>query len=319
MKVHIKKKVLLLATVLCLVLGMGMVPVSAAVNNSQTVKKTAPASVKKGLVQEGGKYYYYKNGKRIKNSWKNIGKNRYYFGSKGDACTFRIKLGKKVYLFRPNGTLIRPSKASFVTRGKNRYYVSKKGVASTGWFLVKKNLYHADSLGRLRRNKTYDGIKFDKYGKAKSSTATKLKKKTMSIVSSITNSKMSKSQKLRACWNYVACSGRFGYWPKYPNINKKGWQKSTALDMLNSRSGNCYSFACAFAALAKEVGYSPKIVCGRVSGSRDGAADGMTRHCWVKIKGLHYDPEAQYAGWYRGVYGNSGYGVTHSIQKIVDF
>ena len=44
------------------------------------------------------------------------------------------------------------------------------------------------------------------------------------------------------------------------------------------------------------------MICGRVPGSRDGAADGFTRHCWVKINGLYYDPEAQYAGWMKGVY-----------------
>lgn len=42
------------------------------------------------------------------------------------------------------------------------------------------------------------------------------------------------------------------------------------------------------------------MICGRVPGSRDGAADGFTRHCWVKINGLYYDPEAQYAGWMTG-------------------
>lgn len=52
-------------------------------------------------------------------------------------------------------------------------------------------------------------------------------------------------------------------------------------------------YACAFAALAREIGYDPYVVCGRVPGTRDGAGDGFTRHSWVIINGLHYDPEGQ--------------------------
>ena len=57
----------------------------------------------------------------------------------------------------------------------------------------------------------------------------------------------------------------------------------------------------------RELGYNPYVVLGRVSGTRDGAADGLTRHGWVMIDGAYYDPEAQFAGWYRGVYGNGSY------------
>lgn len=146
-----------------------------------------------------------------------------------------------------------------------------------------------------------------------------LKTATTAVLSRVTNSSMTKSQKLRACWNYVVSGSNFSYWPKYPDTSKTGWQRSTALDMLTTRRGNCYSFACAFAALASEIGYSPTVVNGRVSGSRDGASDGLTRHCWVMIGGLYYDPEAQYAGWYRGVYGSSSYDVYHTILSRVTF
>ena len=58
---------------------------------------------------------------------------------------------------------------------------------------------------------------------------------------------------------------------------------------------------------------------GRVSGRRDHASDGMTRHSWVQIGGKNYDPEGQFAGWARGIYGSSGYRVRHSIQRKVVF
>lgn len=147
----------------------------------------------------------------------------------------------------------------------------------------------------------------------------KLREKTRSILAGITTKNMTNSQKLYACWRYVTSKSNFKYWPKYPDLDKTGWQKECALDMLATGRGNCYSFACAFAALASEVGYTPSVVCGRVSGSRDGASDGLTRHCWVRIGGGYYDPEAQYAGWYSGVYGNGSYDIEHTIQKTVPF
>ena len=106
---------------------------------------------------------------------------------------------------------------------------------------------------------------------------------------------------------------------KYPNLSKKGWQRATALNMLSTKSGNCYSFACGFAALTKEIGDRPVVICGRVSGRRDHASDGMTRHSWVQIGGRNYDPEGQFAGWARGIYGSAGYRVRHSIQRKVVF
>lgn len=130
---------------------------------------------------------------------------------------------------------------------------------------------------------------------------------------------MSRAQKRRACWNYMVRRGRFHYALKYPNLSKKGWQRATALNMLSTKSGNCYSFACGFAALTKEIGDRPVVICGRVSGRRDHASDGMTRHSWVQIGGRNYDPEGQFAGWARGIYGSAGYRVRHSIQRKVVF
>ena len=45
----------------------------------------------------------------------------------------------------------------------------------------------------------------------------------------------------------------------------------------------------------------------------------LTRHCWVEINGLYYDPEAQYAGWMTGVYGYDYYPISHQIQRVVNF
>ncbi|MDO4277101.1 MAG: transglutaminase domain-containing protein [Eubacteriales bacterium] len=281
------RNLLLLIAASCVLLS---VPVTASAAGSSV---QAAKALKQGLKKEGSKYCYYVNGKKACNTWKTVNGRKYYFNSKGYAVVYSAKISGKIYVFQLNGQLVKPAKNSIVQVGKYSYYVNKNGQASTGWLLINKKLYYADSLGRFYKNKTYQGVTFTNTGAAKSNTASKLKIKTMGIVSSITKSGMTKSQKLKACWNYMVNTSRFRYWPYYPNLNKKGWHKETALNILTNYRGNCYGFACGFAALASEVGYNPYVICGRVDGSRDQAADGMTRHCWVKIDGRYYDPEAQ--------------------------
>lgn len=285
----------------------------------QVTPSPTPVPVKNGLKKEGGKYYYYVKGKKVKSKWINnkADGKRYYFSSKGYAVTYSAKIDKKLYVFNTKGQLIRPKKSSIVKVGKNSYYVNTKGIASTGWLKISNNLYYADSKGRFYKNKKYQGVIFTSSGAAKKNDAAQLKLKTMTLVPQITKGCKTKSQKLQKCWNYVV--GNVRYFSYYPNINKLGWQKSTALYTLGNLRGNCYGYACAFAALASEVGYDPYVICGRVSGNRDGAPDGLTRHCWVKIDGRYYDPEAHAKGWMRNVYGSYGYNITHTIQKTLNF
>lgn len=302
-------------------------PVCAAAKSSETVSGVSKSEVKKGLVKEGKTYAYYVNGECLKSTWKTIKdkstgkKYRYYFRENGKAIVARsARLRGKVYVFDSKGRLIQKGKNTRVTLNGKTYYVDKNGQAITGWIQIKNKLYLADSMGRFYKQRTFGDISFDhETGEINQDAAGSLKLRTRSIVSSITNSRMSKSQKLRACWNYVTHTGGFYYSPVYPDLNQQGWQKNLALRMLTNKRGNCYGFACAFAALAQEIGYSPKVVCGRVTGTRDGAADGLTRHCWVMIHGCYYDPEAEWKGWMKGIYGTSYYPITYKVQKEVKF
>lgn len=306
------KSLFVMAVLLLMV--MVCVPVHGAADIAvQTTKKT-------GLVKVGSRYCYFdKNGNKRKNCWKSANGSKYYFNAKGYAATGGTKIGNYVYVFRPDGRLVRPSKKSLHNVGKYTFYVDRKGRATTGWFTIGSKLYRADAKGRITKNRTIEGIVLTKKGYAKTNTASRLKKLTMSIVSRITTKNMSKSEKLRACWNYATNRGRFNYVIISPRFYNKGWQRELAYTLLNYGKGDCYGFACGFAALAREVGYNPVVVLGRVSGSRDGAADGLTRHGWVEINGLTYDPEGQFAGWYTGVYGSGSYNITHTIQNRIKF
>lgn len=235
---------------------------------------TPTQAPKNGLVKEGKYYRYYKKGKLVKNTWKTINGRKYYFKSNGNAATATNKIDGKYYVFNAKGQLLAPKKNSIITVGTQEYYVTPKGTPIPGWHTISNKLYYVYKNGKCATNVTKDGITFTKNGYAKSDVESKLKIKLMSTISQLTNSKMTKKQKLIACW-YWSNDFRFNVW-KFPDFTKKDWPKRAALDMFNTRTGNCYCQASTFAAMAKELGYKPYLV------------DTGT-HCWVEIDGIYYD------------------------------
>ena len=109
-----------------------------------------------------------------------------------------------------------------------------------------------------------------------------------SVISKYTNSSMTKSQKLKAVYDYVRknytyrtlsndCPSNFLYHEYY------------AYQTITTGSGNCYGMNFLFGHLAKKVGYNDvKFIKGYVGTRRD-------PHGWVEIDGLIYDPELNYA------------------------
>ncbi len=268
---------------------------------------------------EAGRRYFVKKTGRMASGWLKISGIKYYFSPEdGEPLTGAQEIGGKHYIFNSKGQLAQSDGISLVAAGGRYYCADKNGHAASGWHLIKGKLYYASKTGKAKTSTTYQGIAFGSRGAAKNSITARSKIKAMQVFASITNENMTKSQKLAACWDYII-SGSFRYAAKYPNLQSSGWQRKTAYEMLTSHSGNCYSFACAFAALASEAGYQPYVICGRVRGSRDRAADGYTRHAWVQINGLHYDPEAQYAGWHRGIFQSSRYPAAHTIQMTTAY
>ena len=232
------------------------------------------------------------------NQWVNKGRYRYYYNQKGKKVKNKVK-----------------------QIGKFRYSFDKKGRMQTGWQIFgSKKAYFSKKSGRMQVNKKVDGVKIGKSGYVKRSK-TELKEqkaleKAKQILAKITTSKMSKSQKLYAAFQYMTSRANFSYrtWRGFSVYD--GWEYDYALEMYEKRAGNCYNFACGFAMLAKAIGYQPQVIAGRVPGGVDGAPDGFTRHSLVKINGLYYDPEAQFDGWARGVYGLGYYPMYLQILSI---
>lgn len=254
------------------------------------------------------KYYFDENGRMAKKRFITYKGRKYYAGKNGYLVSGWQIIKGKVYYFSSNYRLV----TGKVDLDGNSYYFDENGVLQTGWEIVgNKKYYYQEHSGILAKNQTIDGVKVDENGAAALTKADLLDIKVKEILSRITTPSMTQAQKLRACFNYMSSGRNFSYriinfgW--YP-----GWHLDYAYNMLTSHMGNCYSFACGFAYLAKGIGYHPVMVRGRIPGRRDGAADGLTRHCVVRINGLLYDPEGVYAG-FAYVYGNRYYPFTLQI------
>lgn len=271
---------------------------------------SVPTSIQNGLKISGNKISFYQNGNLLKNRWLNYKGARYYFDANGYAYRGTQRINGKVYVFNEKGQLLKNQKNRMVTvLGKKFYIISNSGNPATGYFIYKNNLYYADSKGRCYLNRSRDNgqLYFTSSGAARKNSNVLLKMKTMQTVASITNSRMSKAQKLRACWEYMVKWDNFNYGGNDPDRTQKEWYRTTALKMLQSKNGTCYSFACAFAALAKEVGYKNiKLIIGY-------------DHCWVTINGKHYDPQAHWSGWIRNVYGLDTHPVGTDGVSVCDF
>ena len=284
---------------------------------------------KEGWKKENGLWFYYENGVRVKNQWRTLkvklsnGKTvtrKFYFRRNGAACTGVQKLNGKYYTFTARGMLNASSSNKIYKVGNNYYCPDKNGVCQTGWIISNGKLYYANKLGRLVHDKTVGGetgIQF-KGIEAVRSTASVSKLLCLQVIEQVTDSSMSRSEKLYACWRYVV--DNCDYVLRYnPDLTDPLWMKRKAMEMLQTRGGDCISYTCAFAGLAASLGYSPKVIHGRVPGNVDGAADGETTHYWVLINGRQYDPDGEAEGWNWDAYGTYGYTFGYQVLEIYDY
>lgn len=79
-----------------------------------TPVEVSAKTVKKGLKQEKGKYYYYQKGVKVKNKWITIGKKKYYFQKNGAAAVDWNKIGNKAYYFNSKAVMVKNKKVDGV-------------------------------------------------------------------------------------------------------------------------------------------------------------------------------------------------------------
>lgn len=122
------------------------------------------------------------------------------------------------------------------------------------------------------------------------------------IVASETTPDMTKSQKLEKCFRWVMAK----YYVTRRQFDiQESWPALYANDHFLGGGGNCFSDACAFAYLAKALGYKNIYACVDSAKPRSGG------HCWAEIDGLVYDPLFAQAKSFSG-----NYGVRYGVYKL---
>lgn len=108
-----------------------------------------PQPVLQGLIRdENGNLFYYKDGVKIKNTWKAVSGSKYYFGKRGKAYVGKRKVGKATYYFAVNGK----RKTGWRTiNGKKYYFSPKNGKMVTGKKTISHYLCYFSEKGVLLR------------------------------------------------------------------------------------------------------------------------------------------------------------------------
>lgn len=290
--------------------------------NGQQVKKP------EGWYLIEGQYLYLDSkGNQVtkKSGWYQIDKKYYYLDSKGNVVNkaagwyyidkwYYIKNGssvtKKAGWYKVSGSwyyILSGGKnySGWKTLSGKKYYFNSKGKLSEGWFKVSKKEYYqtkAKGLFTLSVVKNSSDGKYYYVNENGKKIDNKLTRLLVKVYRKTTNEKMSKDQKLRAMYMYLAQSRtknkNITYERRYDDnkyIGKSGWTADYAYQILSSGKGNCYRFACAFGYFAKMLGYDSYVRVGQCTSTRGG----FTPHCWAEIKKgsttYVYDPELQFA------------------------
>lgn len=123
--------------------------------------------VKDGWYKEDGHWYFYKDGKMVKNNWAQDKEGKWYFlGEDGKMVTSKtIEWKKSKYYFKSDGVM---ASSEWIKDSKGWRYFSKNGKLFKSDFLwYKNNMYYFKSDGYMATGKTTVSCKFGTDGKLK--------------------------------------------------------------------------------------------------------------------------------------------------------
>ena len=233
-----------------------------------------------GMRKVHGEIYYFNVNGIMQKGWKTINGKRYYFKEDGVRCSGLEKIGGKYYFFNQYGVM----QTGIVKSGKTTYYLLDNGVLEAE--KVSSTYYYPNGKAMSKA----DGYEYETLQTAKK------------IAASETTSGMTKSEKLQKCFNWVMYKY---YVTRRQFAFQDAWPALYANDHFLGGGGDCFSDACAFAYLAKALGYKNIYVCVDTNNPADNG------HAWTEIEGLVYDPLFAQAKSYSG-----NYGVRYGVYKL---
>lgn len=242
------------------------VPIHASdlTENAGTEKLYQSSSKKPGwhTGKQGKKYFLKKDGKRAV-GWKRI-KGKYYYFNNGGVLT-----GKTGWID---------------LNGKRMYIQPDRSRCQGGMYEIGGNLYYFNKAGALVTNREKFVVSGKYYSIGADGTAKEIPliqiqcgEEAQKFIEKHTSASQTNYQKLRKCFDWLlAYMGYVGGSSSRSQFYEENWQYKKAVSVFQTMCGNCYSFACAVAACAKELGYEPTVII----------VDG---HGYVRINGGYYD------------------------------
>ena len=218
------------------------------------------------VVKIDGKYYYFRKSGARASGWITWKGRRYHFGEDGAADTGFTAIGKYSYLFTGKGVMLKGEQ----NVGTTTYYLSDRGRLTMRVEHGTSNVYYNASGKQISNAATWD---------------LEARFQARKVISQVTNSSMSKGEKLLACFRWVITKP---YVTLRNFSNFDGWPALYANDHFLRGRGNCQADAAAFAYLARELGYKNVYVC--ADSSFTDMSRNILAHSWTEINGLVYDP-----------------------------
>ncbi|MCR5041943.1 MAG: dockerin type I repeat-containing protein, partial [Clostridia bacterium] len=174
-----------------------------------------------------------------------------------------------------DGSAIYYNEDGSVTAGRSLLYTQYQG--RTAWWYLDNGVPDPAYRGTITFNGA-DWIITDGTAYQVSTEADRTLFRAFGEVAKATTPDMTKAEKLRACFLY--CKQAYSECrPRTPHYTGIDWPIIYANDMFVNGTGNCCSYAAAFAYLAKAIGYEDVYCCN--SGG----------HGWAEIDGNVFDPE----------------------------
>ena len=250
----------------------------SGLHNSYLYNDGVKDTVYKGLITIGGTEYYLSNGKLATavvkmSSGKNKDKFVYFKDGVFNKKSGKTNVNKSTY-YLSNGI----AKGGLKTIGDKKYYFNKKTCK-----LIKSREI---KLGDKWYIANKDGVLRDK---------PKAYIKAAEMINRYTLGTDSDYEKLHKCYKWTASHCSYAYKKNYYKPSGKKWVNKYASNMFQTRRGRCYSFAAAFAVMAREIGYKDVKV---VVGSCNGFTGRYIPHAWVEVvidgKRKVFDPEYEY-------------------------
>ncbi|MCM1397943.1 MAG: hypothetical protein NC225_00520 [Clostridium sp.] len=305
-------------------------------NRMYTVKKgirvlaDGTANLVNKTLKAGTVYYSNKEEKMLPLSKhtlyvKGIAYTGYYMDSKGRMYTVKKGIREDGSSSLVNKTLkagtvyYSNKEGKMLSLSKHTLYI--KGIAYTGYYTDSRDKMYSvkNGIRTIANNTLKTGDKYYSYTEKKTK---KLSKKTVyidgnavtgmsakslttlqraqKIVNRITDDSMTKEEKLKVCFEYVQKYKESR--PRTPHYTEMDWPVLYANDMFLKGTGNCFSYAAAFAYMAKAVGYKNVYCCS--SGN----------HGWTEIDGLIYDVQ-----WSREHHEYNYYGLSYDTKTDVQY